>query len=705
MKRPLATVCLLFLILQGILLNLRGGQSLVEVPASSIFLQEEGSYVQLTGQVYDKRTTENTQILFLKDKSNTNQKLIVYDSNFTKISIGQTICLEGTVQHFDTARNEGNFNQALYYAKDHIYGSIYCESVKAIDGKESILKERLYQIKIAWKEMLIQTMGEEKGNILSAMLLGEKSEMDAEIKELYQKNGIGHILAISGLHISFIGLGFYKIIRKTGMPFWLSGVIAISGLSLYAMMIGFSVSVFRAFVMLLIRIGADVTGRVYDMMTALMLSAAFAVVKQPLYLTDAGFYLSYGAILGILLILPFLKKKKIPCASGLAVNLALFPIQLWYYFEFPLYSIFLNMLVIPLMSVLLGAGMAGSLLAVLYEPAGQMILKICQWILTFYEWISNAGIRLPYARVVAGKPEMWEMALYYIVLGVMIRGLCRQKKITAMLMLISIVCLVGKPYGELQVTMLDVGQGDCIFIQGPKGQKYLIDGGSSDVKDVGKYRIEPYLKCQGAGSIDYVFVSHGDGDHISGIQELIARQRMGVKIKNLVLPANYQSSEELIMLAKQAKSNGISVVVIQEGQCMREKKLQIRCVQSEKELSGNEGSMVLEIEYGEFQMLCTGDVEGIGEKELISKMNGRKADVLKVAHHGSKNSSEESFLRTINPRIALISAGEDNSYGHPHKETIERLKRSGCKILSTMECGGITLKTKGDSIDIFTTSI
>ena len=268
---------------------------------------------------------------------------------------------------------------------------------------------------------------------------------------------------------------------------------------------------------------------------------------------------------------------------------------------------------------------------------------------------------------------------------------------------VLLVLLVYHPKGHAQITMLDVGQGDGIYVQGPNGGTYFIDGGSSDVEQLGKYRIEPYLKSQGVGKLDYVFISHGDADHYSGIEEMLARQSVGVQINTLVLPCNFRQDEVLIDLAKLAQSVGTKVITMKEGDKLREGDLTISCLQPalEESLSGNAGSMVLEIFYHQFDMLCTGDVEAEGEELLIQKRKGKDYDVLKVAHHGSKNSTSEEFLECIHADLALISAGKDNRYGHPHEETINRLQNAGCRIYETEKMGAITLKIKGNSLTIW----
>lgn len=717
--RPLCFVCLCFLIVQVIVMIVMGGASMADIPASSIFYDEKEKSVSIHGQVYKKTNTSNIQILYLKNNSTNDSNIMVYDENFVEIAVGQTIYFQGTTDCFDAARNPGNFDQRLYYAKQNIYGIVWCDKVLAISGEENWLMEKLYQLKLQWKENIYEVMGEENGAILTAMLLGEKSEMDPEMKELYQKNGIGHILAISGLHISFIGLGIYKLIRRTGLGFVLSGIGAIFILSLYALMIGFSVSVFRAFVMLLFRIGADMSGRVYDMLTALMVAAAITVGNQPLYLTDAGFLMSYGAIFGILFVLPALEKVlkcrwkwMSGCYASIAINIMLLPVLLWFYFEFPTYSIILNMLVIPLMSVVLGFGMVGSLLGFLIGPVGKVCLWICELTLRFFELLSRAGSKLPFARIVLGQPEMWEVILYYIVLALMLAFVFHCKKqewlkrfrvLFCTVVCALIVLMSHRPEDLLAITMLDVGQGDGIFLRGPKGNTYLIDGGSSDVEQLGKYRIEPFLKSQGVGELDYVFLTHGDTDHYSGIAEMLERQDVGVKIKCLVLPSNWKQEEALVELAETAGAQGVSVVVLKAGQSIQEGGLQLTCVQPtsvDSNLSGNAGSLVLSVVFGEFSMLCTGDVEAEGETALTKRLAGQDFNVLKVAHHGSKNSSSETFLKMICPEIALISAGENNSYGHPHEETLARLLIIGCKVFETTKNGAITIETDGNSLTI-----
>ena len=706
-KRPLCFILMAFLFVQSL------WQVPHKVPATSIFSQNLSiKSMTLCGQVYKKEIQEEYQILYLKNNSITYQdhsyqesKIIAYDDSFHKIKIGQYIHLIGDGKAFEVAKNPGNFDAKFYYAKNKIYGAIWNVKIITVKGEEHTLKEKLFSFRESWEKMLQEKLGYEKGSLLCAILLNEKADLSEETKELYQKNGYGHILAISGLHISFIGVGIFQALRKLGARYGVSSLISILVLTLYVLMIGFSVSIFRAYVMLLFRIGAELTGRVYDMLTAVFVSAALLVIYEPLYLQDAAFQLSHGAILAIILVAPAIRQyigKEGRLAEvlygSLAIQITLLPITLWWYYEISIYSILWNLIVIPLMSVLMTLGIFGS-----FMPLKIVWFSGCSIILSVFEWIGKIGNEMFGSRLVLGRPSYVAVIIFYIWILILVM-LAKYKKRFCKWMFWSFwivgLLFIKFPNGELEITMLDVGQGDCIFIQGPRGKSYLVDGGSSDVSQVGKYRIESFLKYKGVNSLDYVFISHGDSDHYNGIEEILERKVYSVRIENLVFPGNYLRDKELIELAELAKTSGVKVRCMKQGQFVEEGKMRLSCVQpgaKENELEGNAGSMVLDLRYKDFAMLFTGDVEGEGENHLIENLN-HSYQVLKVSHHGSKNSTSEQLLKVVRPKLALVSAGENNSYGHPHKEVIERLERHGCRILCTTQEGAIRLKTKGNTL-------
>lgn len=723
--RPLLFVCLV-IVVSVILAVTAGGERMIrELRASPLELYaEEGQRVCGIGEVYRIEQKTKIQAVYLKNVSMRcgeasffENHLLIYTNPHIQLKIGNTVEVLGEVSFFQHARNPGNFDQKRYYQIRDIHGLIWADSVTIADSKVCGFVQYLSEFRQAWRKILLEELGEEKGSALAAMILGEKSGMDPDLKDMYQANGIGHILAISGLHLSFIGLGAYQALRRLTGSYLAGGVAGILFLSIYVMMIGMTVSAARALIMFLFRTGADMTGRKYDGATALGAAAAVVLVFRPLYIYDGGFWMSFGAVTAILVILPMFRKLPVQGFWGsLSVNLVLLPVILKCFFEIPVYSVFLNLYVIPLMSALLFLGIMGSAACLVLPFAGTVILRTAGLILTLYEISCEWALHLPGARWIPGMPEWYGILIYYFLMGaVLLLELRRREKrkeekmskgrkiVYVMIWLTGVwsMCCRSCESESLKIAVLDVGQGDCVFIRGPDGKNYLIDGGSSDIDQVGRYRIEPFLKSQGAGRIDYVLVSHGDEDHINGIRELIERRDIGIRIEKLVMPIQKVWDERLVALEMEARKAGIDVYEMAPGDDLTEKGLRITCLapsQQEGVAPGNEASMVLAVQYGEFDMLLTGDVEKEGERRLTESLwqNGKNVswDILKAAHHGSESSSSPEFVDVVRPKYTLISAGIDNPYGHPSREVIERFRTAGSSILSTQDAGAILLQIR-----------
>ncbi len=739
-NRPLLCTCLI--LLAGVVLSVfAGGSALIRQlrPSPLEIRAKQGEVLAITGQAYKIEKREKHQAVYLKNnsilqiqkdqkQSFQESKFILYTDPEIQIHIGNAIRAAGELSFFQNARNPGNFDQKLYYQRQDIHGSAWAKEVEVVDDSIWKIRDWLSEFRSQWKKALIQAMGEKDGNVLSAMLLGEKSEMDPDTKELYQVSGIGHILAISGLHLSFIGIGAYRIFRRMTGSYTAGGIAGILLLVLYVMMIGVTISAVRALVMFLFRVGADMTGRHYDPPTALAAAAAAVLLWRPLSLYDGGFWLSFGAVFAMIIVLPIFKGLPVQGFwASVSINLTILPVMLFYFFEFPPYSLLLNLFVIPLMSAMLFLGLLGSAAYAAGIPIAVFGLRICKVILWLYEKCCEIGMGIPGARMIAGKPRLWQIAAYYILLAaalVFLRRLRRKEikkasgmettgriRIMPLLALAAGIFILTFRFGEegrLSVTILDVGQGDGIFIQGPAGGTYLIDGGSSDIKKVGQYRIEPFLKSRGVGRLDYVLISHGDSDHMNGVADLIERRKIGIEIGTLVLPMQEAWDESLCSLADMARQAGIQVAEIGPGQGIQEKEAALSCIQPAKgdEIQpGNEASMVLALSSGEFDMLLSGDVEGKGEELLTERLTkteqARTWEVLKVAHHGSRNSTSERFLQSVQPAFAIISAGEQNRYGHPHQETLVRLKERGIKIYSTQDKGAVMIEVKDGKMTIY----
>ena len=707
--------------------NLLSGTNKIQQPE---YLQslEAGKTCYVKGAVYKVEEKEYTQHIYIKTEQG---RFLIYDSFFTTLQLGNTIAVTGKAKPFEVARNDGNFDAKAYYGMQKIYMGITANKIETLDTSVYPIRNRLYCIRKSGIEQIYKILEPEEAGLLVAMIFGEKNGMDSEQKELYQKVGISHIFAISGLHISLVSLVIYRYIRKASGSFLLAGGMSGIILILYIVLIGMGISAIRAGVMFLMRVGADISGRVYDMKTSLGMAGLCIILINPNYIYDGGFLLSFGAILGVIYVVPILQQtfplKKIGTGLhvSIGIQLVLYPIMLYFFYEVSLYSVFLNILVLPVMTVLLGCGFIGILLSFLWLEAGTVLVLFSGWILQVIEFLSGIAIALPSSRLIIGQPWWVMIVLYYIVLVCLIfyskvltvveagaSGLQKCYRVIAIMMcFIPILLLVKKPQSELEIAMVDIGQGDCFYIKGPQGTQYLVDGGSTDVKEVGKYRIEPFLKFHGVGSIDYAFISHGDMDHLNGIAEMLERRKLGIWIKNIVVCREEYWDDNIRELVKIAQRNHTQVCVIEERNVMEEGEMTLQCIapptkdldklEGMQQEVGNVTSMILSLEYGEFGMLFTGDVEGQGERyleEKIEKQDGQNGyPVLKVAHHGSKNSTSEEILTYIQPQIALISAGINNSYGHPHVETIEKLKKANCQIYTTAKSGGVMLSYNANS--------
>ena len=323
-NRPLCSLCLVIAILIGVLTAGAGAKFVPELRASPVEQYgEKDDWLIVRGQVYKKEEKEKYQILYLKkcsvyfqkdQQSQQNQqsqqsfikesRMLIYDEKKNKIQIGNEVEAEGKLSFFETARNPGNFDQKAYYQRQNIHGKVWSETLKITDHTVKRIQNVLENIRVHCRNILLSEAGEKNGSILSAILLGEKSQMDPEIKKLYQVNGIGHILAISGLHLSVIGIGIYQLLRKLTGSYTIGGIGGIFFFFLYVLMIGVTVSVIRAGIMYLFRVGAEIAGRHYDSVTALSVAAAVVLIWRPLSIYDGAFWLSFFAVFAVVVIMP-----------------------------------------------------------------------------------------------------------------------------------------------------------------------------------------------------------------------------------------------------------------------------------------------------------------------------------------------------------------------------------------------------------------
>lgn len=621
---------------------------------------------------------------------------------------GSRISGKGKVKLFSNATNPGGFDEESYQLGNGIFLRLEEVRVTSIIKPVLSIYKTLYQIKNMISGVYQKLFNEKNASLAGAMVLGDKSSLDKDIKQLYQRNGIAHLIAISGLHIAMIGGLLYQMLRKVSGSYIMAVVFGMAFIILYGMMTGLSGATFRAVVMLIVSMGADVSGRRYDTLTAVAVALLIMLIHNPFQITQAGFLLSFGAIIGIAVVNPVWKTllKKLPkwmdgFFVSVSVQLVLLPVMLYYFYEVPFYGIFLNLIVVPLMSILLAllilCGMVGSI----FLPVGGFFAKAADIIFYIHEMLCKLSEELPFHTICTGRPPVYWIILYYMVLAVfLVAGY--QKKLRRMLLCAVIYFgLFGVLFlpSSLTICMFDVGQGDGIYIQTPNRKHILIDGGSSSKQKVGTYVLKNGMKYYGGNVLDVVFVSHLDSDHYSGILELL--QDDTVRIRNFFLPEIANPDEEYVELERLAVEKGCQVFYLKRGEELNLDGVTFSCFNPtyQEYKDKNQGSMVLRMSYRDFTMLFTGDMDETIEKEIVNQID-TPITALKVAHHGSATASSEEFLNNITTDIGLISVGEKNRYGHPSDEVLSRLYQYCQKIYLTKEDGAITIETNGKTYRI-----
>lgn len=760
----------------------------------SVYLSvlEEGQSVRLAGKINRVEEKTNCFYYYLTDCSVEQSDhlmpcndVLAYVSS-DDYSVGQILILQGTISLFDEATNEGQFDSRAFYRSQKIDFGVWVDSVERVEGKSDRFRVWLSRVRVELGIPLSRYADDD--GVLSAMLLGDKTSLDSEIRSLYQKSGIAHVLAISGLHISLLGMALYRLLRhRCGLTYLWAGIVAASFLVAYTLMTGNAVSARRATGMLIVYLVADLLGRSYDMLSALSLIVILLLWENPFLVTNSGFQFSVAAVVGIGVgqgvlvprvgswkvvygrrkkqddvvrcdaakcdvakrdaakcdaerirmqnLVDWMKRRMDKCLPGMMISISIqlftIPLVAYYYYEIPVYAILLNIPVLALIPYVLGLAVFGSLTGQIafLQPLSFALCRVCGWILSVYRLLCDAFLMLPGARMIAGKPSDVRMVVYYGLLGVSYyvlwcgmkkkqRQMCtkgaqaeKQEWIRSwfgfglglvLVLLLTFLFVRGKP--EFELDILDVGQGDAIYLCASDGTNFMIDGGSTDVKKVGTYRILPFLKAKAIRKVDYWFVSHTDEDHISGLVEVM---ESGYAVGTLVLAEAQKEDEKAHRLAELAQKNGIRVCYMKAGDVLGTRKedvvnernraetFRIECLYPTNNNDSedvNDRCLVLYYEDENFSAFFGGDISSEVEEQLVSAGKCRQTDVLKASHHGSKYSNSDVLLHALHPRLTIASAGKKNRYGHPSPEAIARVGESGSAFYSTINYGRIRVR-------------
>ena len=674
--------------------------------------------------------------------------------------IGCNVVFSGEVELPSTRRNPGCFDYRLYLKTINVRSIIKCDAADIIFIDPDFAHEplgyllnKLAIVKYDYLKKMKGYMSSQSYGLLTGMLFGSKDYMEDDTYEAFQKNGVAHILSVSGIHVGIVYGFIFMLLRKRIIFF--NAVIIIIFLLAYAAMAEFSPSVIRAAVMIIVHMISKLIHRPYDLLTGTCLAALLMLIINPLNLFHVGFQLSFLAVILLAFFIPFLKryvgKKKImgiykeryksEDAGGLQIHedtlkkkavesllplvilqIGMAPFSIFVFNHFSMSGLILNIPIIAVAGLIIPVGIClipislmsmGGFTDFLLSNGG----KFLDLILSLMVHVNDLSFSFKFSWIQVVSPPVFLLIAFYGMLFFLSSesfrimknrgGLIGLIPVILVIIMVSISCSltsVGKQ-NQSDIVFVDVGQGDSIHLRTPSGKNILIDGGGSVDYDVGKKTLLPYFLKNGVSKLDYVFVTHLHTDHFRGIKELSNYMDIG---KFITFDGNKVRPGE-IMDGSGIKKESI-VYAGQGDRYNLDRDVYVDFLYPEKRSDGdyldalsqkedeNKNSLFMKLNYRGLSVLITGDLDEEGERLIMNDINdpakALKSDILKVGHHGSKYSTSQEFLDHVDPKYAVIQVGDKNTYGHPAPSVIEKLDDKGIMVYRNDLDGAVMIDYK-----------
>lgn len=569
-------------------------------------------------------------------------------------------------------------------------------------------------------------LSDRSATIVKALILGERGDLDKSIISDFQKVGVIHVLAISGLHVGFIALILLFMLSILQIPRKISMALVILFLVFFMALVDFKAPVVRASLMLGFYYLAKFIIRPQKPLNIIALSGIVILMIQPKQLLLPGFQYSFTAVFGLIYgsrrlnnWIPrikshrkfqrfFNKNIRMPFIGSLSAILATVPIT-WYYFgSFQTGAIVANIFIIPFIAVILFVSIIFICFSwIPYFPVKGLALLINFLIDTLIHSV-NGFASLPYVQIVTGHPHVFNLILIIISIF-LVFNVNHSKARSGLIGLAIIATLVyfGNSFISkyLKVTFINVGQGDAILIHFPNDKTTLIDAGNKGFGfDAGKQYVDPVLKYYGINHIDYLIGSHPHSDHIGGFEYILKNYEVDTLIFNR-FHVNSDLYTNIVNLARRKK---IFLEHLEAGDMInadQHTRLYVlhptNRFEHGNEHSGddiNNSSLVIKLVYGKNSFLLDGDAENAAEHALLRYGTFLDCDLLKVGHHGSGTSSGNEFLNIANPEYAVISVGRKNKFKHPSPLTLVKFEKRHIPVYRTDICGAVIFESDGKSI-------
>lgn len=650
--------------------------------------------------------------------------LVNLKKNKEEISLeyGDKLQISGEYQEPNKARNYKGFDYKNYLKTNKVYGIITVNSYANITIKQkknlSNFKLLIHKIREKLKQNIQKLLTKETYALGIGILIGDNSRIDEKIVEDFKNSNLSHMLAVSGAHINYVVLTVSILFTKKRAGIKAQRVVTIMMMLFFMELTQMTSSVVRAGISCIIYMLASLLYRKADVINAMAISTLLILLNNPFNLFNIGFQLSYAGTLGIILFcklidIPIknklLKYLKDSIIISLSANIFIIPIMMYQFNTISLTFILSNLLAGPLLGISIILEIIVLLISFISINIAAIPAKVLNILLILIINIANWFSNIEISKIYVITPQIISIVAYYLICAAIILKQ-KNRKIIVIIMLTVLIVNFFPTQKKLRINFIDVGQGDSTLIRTETNKVILIDSGGSTASssfDVGNKVLLPYLLDRRIKKINFIIVSHFDADHCQAFETVIDN----INVEKVVVCKQSMITQEYLNIINKCKKENIKIIVVERGDKLKiDKRTEFEILHpGERFLEDGKGGlnanaivckMNYKLDNGKvFSILFTGDIEVEAEKEL-EQVYGKKlkADILKIAHHGSKTSSREEFIKLVSPKIALIGVGEKNKFGHPADITLERLEKENVKVYRTDQMGevSITINKNGE---------
>lgn len=715
-KSIIISILILNFFLAGLLTNYKiYNSNLLNFANKNVYIQGLVVEKMNTSDTYGTYAMKVLKISHNNKTLNCSEKILLILKGSQNIEVGDFIKGSGKINEIMQGSNPKLFDNKVYFQSKNILSSITLNN-----NEYTVLKNKKFKFKkltLKYKKNAIRTiesnLSEINSGIMKSIMFGDDTYLKSQTLDKFRKLGLSHILAVSGLHIGILSGFVILLLKFIKMNIKVSLLLSLITVWLYGFLLGYPVTVVRAFIMLLIFVMSKLVYKRYDIINSLLITAYILLLINPIQIYSIGYQLSFIIVMSLSLfsksienILESRSKLSKTFSALVAAQIGLIPISIYHFNYVSIFAIVSNLILVPFLTISLILSFILINISYISNIIVVYIGYVIELILNIFNYISKVMYNYLCFNYYLISPTITEIIVYYLMFLIAFKHINfykYQKKINKVIIIYLFIIAISTNIlnlniSELNINFVDVGQGDCILVSA-NNKNYIIDaGGPIFTKyNIGDKIVIPYLLKKGIKNIDGIFISHYDKDHCSAVPLLI--EKLNVKrIFVGYIDINNDQCNDIINIAN---VNKLPINLIKKNSKIKiSNDIEIFVLNPDNNMtnSDNNNSLVLLLRYYNFKILFTGDIEEVIENNIIEDYD-IDIDLLKVAHHGSKTSSALEFIEEMNPEFAVFSVGKNN-YGHPDKAILERYKKEDIKIFRTDEDGMIGVKLTKNSIKI-----